>query len=371
MDRKELALRLEEHLRNVNVYFDREHEYSKGRGPLKTYIVEAHAHNGDSIRSGAASSVLFDAADRHKLHVQETKDKNLFEVSRGEAGFFFDVLDPRFWIVHTMSNIDIAEEILNTLIEDNPHLDHAWPPSELMRDIQKTGRPRGFAVDFDETVLLPPHEDRFEDEPNAIVKIRHGGTGAETWLKRLEEFAPSVLAFSMVKFSREEKNTGGYIIQELNDKGRLKAAGNSINLHLQVVSTVLHEYKSLILAIEESTRVRPSLEGNGKILLGEPLVFDFPQPLRDFNAFVRELVSCREPLKLWGIVEEVGTKRVHVEGVDLHTGSRLRFDVTPNFMRIYLGPRACGNTVARLLRNLQAHINSTIQIRIPELESVG
>ena len=102
--------------------------------------------------------------------------------------------------------------------------------------------------------------------------------------------------------------------------------------------------------------------------MGEPLVLDFPRPLRSFETFVKELTSCTEPLKVWGIVEDVGTQQVHIEGVDLHTGSRLRFDLSPNFMRIYLAPKACGNTVARLVRNLQGHVDSSIQIKIPELE---
>lgn len=371
MDRKEMALLLEEHLRNVNVYFDREKEFPKGRGPLKTYVLEAHASNGDSLVAKNAPSALLELAEGVGLKVRETKDKNLFEASKGEVGFFFDLLDPRFWVAHTMSNVDVAEVVLSLLVEENPSLDYAWPPSDLMRSIQGTGRPLGFAVDFDETELFPKRESELIDEPDAVVKIRHGGTGAEAWLRQLENFAPNVLAFSMVKFSREDQATRSYIIQELNELGRLKAAGNSINLHLQIVSTFLHEYKSLVLAIEESARIRPGLSGNGKTLLGEPLVFQFPQPLRDFETFVRELVSCKEPLKTWGIVEEVGHRKVQIEGVDLHTGSRLRFDLTPQFMRIYLGPRACGNTVARLLRNLQAHVNSTIRIAIPEVEAVA
>jgi len=370
MDRRELALRLEEHLRNVNVYFDRENEFPKGGGPLKTYIVEAHAQNGDTLSRENASAALSEATGKHGLRLSETKDRTLFEVSKGDVGFFFDVLDSRFWVVHTMSNVDVAEETLNALIEDNPNLDYAWPPSDLMRGIQKTARPLGFAIDFDETTFLPARRENLEDEPNAVVKFRHGGTGADTWLRYLETFAVNALAFSMVKFSQEDKTTGGYIIQELNERGRLKAAGNSINLHLQVVSTVLHEYKSLILSIEDSARLRPALTGNAKTIVGEPLTFDFPSPLRDFKAFVRELVSCREPLRTWGIVEEAGSKRVQIEGVDLHTGGRLRFDVTPDFMRVYLGPRTCGNTVARLLRNLQAHINATIHIKIPREETV-
>ena len=98
------------------------------------------------------------------------------------------------------------------------------------------------------------------------------------------------------------------------------------------------------------------------------MVLDFPKPLRNFKAFVKELTSCKEPLKIWGIVEDVGEQRVHIEGVDLHTGSRLRFDLAPHFMRIYLAPKACGNTVARLVRNLQGHVDSSIQINIPEPE---
>jgi hypothetical protein len=371
MDRKDMALLLEEHLRNVNIYFDREEEFPKGRGPLKTYIIEAHGPNGDVPRDGGAASVLLRAAEKHHLRVDATRDKTLFQVSKGDVGFFFDVLDPRFWVVHTMSNVDVTEQVLEALIEENPHLDYAWPPSELMRTIQRSARPLGFAIDFDETAFLAARSESFENEPNAIVKFRHGGTGAEGWLKHLESFATDVLAFSMVKFSQEEKTTGAFIIQELNERGRLKAAGNSINLHLQVVSSVLHEYKSLIESIEEFGRVRPSLDRSTKTVIGEPLVFDFPSPLRDFTAFVRELVSCREPLRMWGIVEEVGNTRVHVEAVDLHTGGRLRFDITPQFMRVYLGPRTCGNTVARLLRNLQAHVGATIRIKIPEEEAVA
>src|SRR5258708_5299289 len=178
----------------------------------------------------------------------------------------------------------------------------------------------GFGVDFDETEFLPDSEMNLIDEPNTVVKIRHSGTGAENWINQLETFAPNALAFSMVKFAHEDKNTSSYIIQELNDRGRLKAVGNSINLHLQIVSTFLHEYKSLIRRIEDSARIRPGISGNGKTLLGEPLVLDFPRPLRDFETFVKEMISCKEPLKVWGIVEDVGERRVHIEGVDLHTG---------------------------------------------------
>jgi len=174
----------------------------------------------------------------------------------------------------------------------------------------------------------------------------------------------------MVKFAREDQATGSYIIDELNEQGRFKAAGNSINLHNQTVSQFLYSYRSFILDIERAARIRSHGHGEGGgSLEGDPLVLEFPKPLRSFKTFVKELVSCRTPLKIWGIVEEVRSDFVQVEAVDLHTSSRLRLDITPEYLRIYLGPEACGNTVARLLRNLQSHVDSTIKLHIPS-ESV-
>ncbi|MGD1155904.1 MAG: hypothetical protein ABSA41_08765 [Terriglobia bacterium] len=373
MDRREMADILEEHLHNVNVYFDREEKFPKGRGPLKTYIVEAHRPDGNSLDHGDAAATLVGIAKDGGFDVRETRDETLFQLTKGEVGFFFDLLDPRFWIVHTMSLIEDCEELINGFVEVYPYLDYAWPPSDLMRSIQGDGKPLGFAVDFDETELLadPEPEKRLIDEPNAVVKFRFGGTRAEAWLSELERFAPDALAFSMVKFAHEDQSTRSYIIDELNERGRFKAAGNSFNLHIQTVSRFLHSYRSFILEIEDVARIRSSGKGEGGGLLqGDPLVLEFPKPLRNFSGFVRELVSCRAPLKIWGIVDQVRSNFVQIEAVDLHTSSRLRLDLTPEYVRIYLGPEACGNTVARLLRNLQSHVDSTIRLNIPS-ESVS
>jgi len=366
MDRRDMADILGEHLRNVNVYFDREKEFPKGRGPLKTYVLEAHRPNGDSLNHRSAVETLAGVAGAARLDVRETRDETLFQVTKGEVGFFFDLLDPRFWIIHTMSNIDESEELLGALVELYPHLDYAWPPSDLMRIIQGEGKPLGFAVDFDETQFLAESESHLINEPNAVVKFRFGGTRAEVWLDELERFAPDALAFSMVKFAREDQATRSYIIDELNDRGRFKAAGNSFDLHIQNVSRFLQSYRSFILEIEDVARIRSCGQAaGGGLLEGEPLVLEFPRPLRNLNAFVRELVSCRAPLKIWGLVDQVREDYVQIEAVDLHTSSKLRLDLTPEYMRLYLGPEACGNTVARLLRNLQSHVDSTIKLEIP------
>jgi hypothetical protein len=362
MNRRQLSELLDEHLRSVNVYFDRESEFPKGRGPLKTYIIEAHSPDGDCLKDGEAGDVLRHVAKGSGLLVDQTDDKNLLDVRSRDAGFFFDVLDPRFWVVHTMSNVDVSESVLSMLTAKFPYLDNAWPSADMMRGMQKTGKSLGFTIDFDHTRLSSTSSEPLMQEPDAVVKIRFGGTGADALVKKLNEVVPHAMTFSMVKFSREEVGTGAYLISELDGRGRLKAAGNSISLHLQTVSTFLHEYKSFILSIEETSRIIAAKDGR---LTGSPVVIEFPKPLTDFSGFVRSLVSCKEPLKIWGLVNQVREDFVMIEGVDLHSGSRLTIDVTTSYMRLYLGPRSCGNTVARLLRNLQAHISSDVSLDLP------
>ncbi|OWV12028.1 hypothetical protein B5D80_03765 [Micromonospora wenchangensis] len=53
-------------------------------------------------------------------------------------------------------------------------------------------------------------------------------------------------------------------------------------------------------------------------------------------------------------------------------GQRLRFDVGDLWMRIYLEQGSCGNTIARLVSNLQHRFDGALRLADPELdEAVG
>ena len=58
-----------------------------------------------------------------------------------------------------------------------------------------------------------------------------------------------------------------------------------------------------------------------------------------------------------------------MEAVDLHVGQHLRFDITTNWLRVYLFEGGCGNTVARLASNLQHHFDGALSIVDAELDS--
>ena len=51
--------------------------------------------------------------------------------------------------------------------------------------------------------------------------------------------------------------------------------------------------------------------------------------------------------------------------VDLHIGNTLRLEMTPRWMRILLGEHTCGNTLARLLANLQHRFDAQTRLASP------
>lgn len=78
---------------------------------------------------------------------------------------------------------------------------------------------------------------------------------------------------------------------------------------------------------------------------------------------------AREPFRLWGLPQMTGELTAEVEAVDLHVGQQLRFDITSEWMRIYLFAGGCGNSVARLASNLQHHFDGALSIVDDELNA--
>jgi hypothetical protein len=60
---------------------------------------------------------------------------------------------------------------------------------------------------------------------------------------------------------------------------------------------------------------------------------------------------------------------MELEAVDLHVGQRLRMDIGQTWMRVYLERGAFGNTVARLVSNLQHRVDSALRLVDADLDA--
>jgi len=362
-----MAELFDQHLHNVTVHFERAEEYPAGQGPLKTYILEAHDLNGSSPSHAGMSAVLGDLEKRLNFQVEPTNDPTLVTLAKGDARYFVDFLNPRFWVVHTTANIDPAEEYLKELVRRSWNLDYAWLPSQVLGHLRRGRRFLGFNVEFDQELFISAGASEEIQEQAAVFKTRYRGNLGEELFTSLSSAAfRRDLCLSAVKYSISDSDSGAYIKNELNASGRIMATGNSISLHLGAVNHLVNLYAQMIQTLEQELSLGFARGEGGDELHGYPLTLRFSQPVIDFAGFVKEVLSCRDQTRLWGVVSHEERDFVRAEVVDLHSASRLRLDFTPTHVVVYLFRGSCGNSVARLLRIIQEHLDPTVYFELEQ-----
>ena len=178
----------------------------------------------------------------------------------------------------------------------------------------------------------------------------------------------SAVSFEGVENEIEDPNFGG-VKEAVNRMGRFAASGESFELHVQFVDAVVARYGRLVALCEQKAISWDSWsstgDGGGSVT-GGPLLVRFRREIEDVAAFAEELVSCREPFRLWGTFD-MARDVAEVEAVDLHVGHTIQLDMHPRWMRIYLREAACGNTVAPLVANLQHRFDGALSFQDSEL----
>ncbi|MGH8905840.1 MAG: hypothetical protein ACRD0K_04845 [Egibacteraceae bacterium] len=187
------------------------------------------------------------------------------------------------------------------------------------------------------------------------------------YLRRDPRFS-GALAVHEIGFEEKDKDLGR--TRELvNHEGRFRARGDSFALHQSVVARTVEVYRRFVELVEARAIRLKALEGGGWNREGAPIVINFSRPVSDLGQLLETLFSCREPYRLWGVPREVGEGIFRIEAVDLHVGRRVSMDITSGWIRLYLRIGDCGNTVARLLTNLQHTVDADVGFVDPALQS--
>jgi len=316
----------------------------------KTFVIEAHA-------DGDPDALLHDA---FSAGVRPTDDAHLHVVD-GDVPFVVDSLDSRFWRLHTTAPASEAEPHLKPIIESHRSLDWMWLPSGHLGNVWPNTEPVWVATDYSER--LRPGSDGIAD-----LRLRVGGKDAAKVLATIEERHGGTVPLSAVALRPTDPNYG--TVHELVSRdGRFIAHGRDFALHQAIVRRVVDHYRRLVEGAESRCLRYVELPSGGALLKGSPIVLRLSRPISDLDWFLGQLFSSREPFRLWAVPHLVTAQRAEVEAVDLHVGQRLRFDITPSELRVYLFDGGCGNTIARLACNLQHYLDANLTIVDPELDT--
>lgn len=345
-----------EYLEDIISMSREDDEEPRGRPrELKAYMLESEGGFPPSFFSDRITGeVQSTGLDGIKI-LQVSQNENILE-------FFLDTSDPRFFVLHTNEKSDDVRSVVETLTKDRRYtFDNTWFHSNMLYEFtQKNGNTfDGFGVKYDNNTFS------IDDGGNSDIDdlgITINGSLAPRVLDIVEN-EPRIakaMAFNKVRIRRGQDPTSGFIQDDLTYDGYLAVKrGKSVQDHLQLIDICRDEYSKTIKHIEESSLGVRTIDER-TLVEGKSFDFEFKNTIENLDLFIERVFNSSDPFKLWGLKSIIRDDYYKITAVDLHAGAPINFEITGNFMRAYLSKGNCGNTILRLLTNLQIYYDSKV-----------
>ncbi|MFA6459325.1 MAG: hypothetical protein WCV79_02940 [Candidatus Paceibacterota bacterium] len=336
----------------------------------KSYIVEFNTgdkesqYGSDENKRELLLKTLSDSQEEFRIELSETKDPSLLYINSRLGEFFIDSLDPRFLFIHTLTKSEKSSRfVLGDLISNGHHFDSAWFIVQFLEKLStKNNIVEGWDARFNPIPDISEIENPIYTRPRIAVSIDE----PDSWEKYqrnkdIKFFNNLPLETLRVRRITDDNQIARARIQS---NGKLTGRGTSFNEYLNIAVEVKDEYKKMVLGIEKEYSIKFSKSEtiSGFKFNGRPFSIQFSHKILKFDDFLNKMFSCTLPFRLLGTPKEVSKEYVKVNAIDLHIGSQISFEITPNFMRIYLPDKTCGNSVVRIIRSLQHEVDSNLII---------
>lgn len=326
-------------------------------GSVKSRLIEAHPPEASA---DGVEALLAAVGAEAGLDLEASAGQNLWTLTSPDDVFVVDTLDQRFWLLHTTAPSARLKTLLSRHLFSRTRFDSAWMPPSVLDTL--AGDRRLVRSWFTADPLLPVEQR--EAARARRSRLRFEGSIAPSVLQLLQKHIPDLTALDSVGSLVSEQGLGtAHVVADY--RGRFMTKGDSFEAALGAMWGLLDRYRDFVSTLEARHQLRLVTEGDGQgfIFEGEVATFRLPRPVEDLEAFVGGLFSCRDPFRLWAVPREVVAGGFwEANAVDLHVGQTLRLEVTPEEIRVLLPDQTCGNTLARLLVNLQHHFDAHVSL---------
>ena len=357
------------------------------RKPVKTYMLETVAHG---LPMPDMVSVFPD-----RVHLERIDD-SLFRVSDqshdGRVIGLIEEIDDRHPVFYTTMSAQDSDRWVRNTVDTNPWLDRLWLSStilyELWQYVQRTVPPHryvrlGFEHEawYEAATWTPSdrNDDLGEEETDDIVdddddsgvvqvERRRSRVQLTERLGVLEERLPVLTQLydplhSLVQLQMPSGGRGGHL---LHFDGKATNRSDSFLEHRATVSLVLGLYRRATETAEERLWVDTTDAGDdGFRIEGAPVLVRFRTPLPEptFNRFVDLALRRRTSrFRIGGFVQRRGPTKVQVAAIDRHLWQPFLLEATSRQLMAVLPHGTCGNTIHRLVTNVQRYLDPDVQV---------
>ncbi|MEO0267820.1 MAG: hypothetical protein ABIM36_06775 [candidate division WOR-3 bacterium] len=360
---------------------------------VKSYMLE---HIGDTEKQKKVTELLFGLG----IECQEI-DENLYRIlDKGENGKymgFLEVLTPRYFVFYTLHHSDKADRWVKNLVFNSPELDHVWLSgitfNVLWQRVVQLSKPHRYAsllfvhesiYQIDSEIYEGEDEKEKEislslDEENVIEVVERRASKFRLTdkisvindkLNKLQELYSPLYAIAQLRFP-SPVGRGGH---DFYDNGKVTNRSGNFRDHRSHILYVQRIYDELMKMTEEKAwyyKETVTIPGQFQKLIGSPVTISFSEPL-DKNTFDYWIKSTfgriHNRFRLWGNPIVLGPTKIHIYGVDKHLWKPIFMEITDKHLIAIIPKGTCGNTIHRLVCNIQRYIDPAAKAYIGDLE---
>jgi len=360
----------------------------KLRGPLvKTHLIELL--NGRCTPTPSGLQAIF---ERRRVHLEPLEDGLFLATDAQREVGFVESLRPRIVALYSTWKSKDIRAWVRRLVLRSPEIDHVWLSGLTFRVlwdlVARLSQPRRFTrlvfthdsiFDIDSRGSGLEEEDEQEEEEEEtsedsrdedlaqVVERRETsfrmvdriGVIQEKLAQLQRDYSP-LYAISQLRFP-SPVSRGGH---DFYDNGQVTNRSESFRDHRSHLLFIVRIYEQLLRATEEqawySIRESVGVPGQFRKIVGAPVVVRFREPLSQevFDQWIDATFKRkRNRFRLWGHPVRLGPTKVHVYGVDRHLWQPLFLELTAKGCIAIVPNGTCGNTVHRLVTNIQRYLD--------------
>lgn len=356
---------------------------------VKSYVIE-------TVREGSGApnaAVIF--ADTAGLRLTELDGGALYTLESDDGVVaVIEGAETRFPVVHSTRKAQTIDPLVRSTILSSPWLDHVWLPGRFFdalwswtRDTVDPGRLAklkfSYTGKYERLDLAGPadEEDDFDVdddsgyEDGVVSEVRQSQFEVADRVgvldARLEEMRQLYDPLqSTVQIRIPSTVRGGH---EVYSNGKITNRSVSFAEQQKIVRLVTGLYRRVTEDAEEKLwySADTEVEGDGAGLTGRPVYLSFPERLElstlhwwaDRTFGLKRNVFRLGGQPMWSGPDQT---RLHVYGVDRHLWQPMSIEVTQDHMLAVLPAGTCGNTINRLVTNVQRYLSPSVRAWVGE-----
>ncbi len=368
-------------------------------GLVKSYLLETVP---DSHREPDLN-LIFKNVNARLDRIDDTFYK-VWDNKSGRYRGFLEKLVPRHPVYYTNEETKESDPWVSNLVNQNSDLDRLWLSGRTFEQLwqkvveinpgQRFGRLAfehqsifeidNIEIEDDEITLEPESLDieemkalsgDIDNEKSELYQEKRASRFTmvdriaviQDRLPKLQEIYYPLYSISQLRFPAVGK--GGH---DFYHNGKVTNRSDSFADHRAHLVYVLKIYKGATEDSEKTAwysieKTTLQIKGEFKTLHGAPVVMQFKEKL-SAETFEKWITSTfqrkRNKFRLWGNPISLGTKKVHVYGVDRHLWQPIFLELTDRHIIAILPKGTCGNTIHRLVTNVQRYIDPAVDVWI-------